>query len=89
MPKLEYSDRFAQDLSLVTSAKLEARILTDLDNIEQFGEYGSANVPISIKEKFGEGVRKVAVNPFDLIYTYYADLNLVRVEALVHQRAAW
>ena len=45
-------------------------------------------VPASIKEEFGEGVRKVAVNPFDLVYTLYPEQDLARVEALVHQRAA-
>ncbi|MBQ9058809.1 MAG: hypothetical protein IJ125_06465 [Atopobiaceae bacterium] len=67
---------------------MEARIYTALDNIETFGEIGSRIVPDSIRERFGTGVRKVVVNPFDLIYTYYPDENLVRIEALVHQRAA-
>lgn len=89
MPKLEFSERFADDLALVESRKLKARILADLDNIETFGEFGSAAIPESIKEKFGPEVRKVAVNPFDLIYSYYPEQDLVRVEALVHQRAAW
>lgn len=33
-------------------------------------------------------VRKVAVNPFDLVYSWYPEDDLVRVEALVHQKAA-
>ena len=89
MPKLEYSERFVNDLALIESPKLEARILADLDNIELFGEFGSSNIPKSIKEQFGTGVRKLAVNPFDLIYTYSPEKDLVRVEALVHQKAAW
>ncbi|MGN0261884.1 MAG: sirohydrochlorin cobaltochelatase [Eggerthellaceae bacterium] len=89
MPRLEYSERFVKDLALIKSSKLEARILANLDNIELFGEFGSSNIPQSIREHFGVGVRKVAVNPFDLVYTYYPDRDLVRVEALVHQRAAW
>lgn len=88
MPKLEFSERFATDLALVTSQNVEARIMENLDNIERFAEFGSALVPASIKESFGNGVRKVSVNPFDLIYTYYPDCDLVRVEALVHQRSA-
>lgn len=88
MPRLEFSERFANDLALVESERLEARILANLDNIEMFGEFGSPNIPDSIAERFGGGIRKVAVNPFDLIYTYYPELDLVRVEALVHQRAA-
>lgn len=89
MPRLEFSERFVNDLALVESAKLEARIMANLDNVEMFGEFGSANIPESIREEFGAGVRKVAANPFDLIYTFYPEQNLVRIEALVHQKAAW
>ena len=89
MPRPEFSERFVNDLALVESPRLEARILANLDNIEMFGEFGSPNIPDSIVKRFGGGVRKVAVNPFDLIYTYYPEQDLVRVEALVHQRAAW
>ena len=88
MPRLEYSERFAEDVARVTSAKVEARIYAALDNIEAFGDFGSKVVPDSIREDFGEGVRKVVVSPFDLIYTYYPSDDLARTEALVHQRAA-
>lgn len=88
MPRLEFSERFADDLASVTSPAVESRMLDNLDNIERFGEFGSANVPESIIRTFGAGVRKVAVNPFDLVYTYYPDADLARIEALVHQRAA-
>ena len=88
MPRLEYSERFAEDLAHVTSEKVEARVYAALDNVEAFGDFGSRVMPNSIREEFGMGVRKVAVNPFDLVYTYYPDDDLVRIEALVHQRAA-
>ena len=88
MPRLEYSERFAEDVARVTSAKVEARLYAALDNVEAFGDFGSKVVPDSIREGFGEGVRKVVVSPFDLVYTHYPDEDLVRVEALVHQRAA-
>ena len=88
MPRLEYSERFAEDLARVTSGKVEARVYAALDNVEAFGDFGSKVVPDSIREEFGEGVRKVVASPFDLVYTYYPDEDLVRIEALVHQRAA-
>ena len=88
MPRLEYSERFAEDLACVTSEKVEARVYAALDNVEAFGDFGSKVVPDSIRRDFGMGVRKVIVNPFDLVYTYYPDEDLVRIEALVHQRAA-
>lgn len=89
MPELEYSERFAEDLAAVTSARVEERIFRALDGIEMFGGLGSRDVPKSISERFGGGVRKVTVNSFDLVYTFYPQIDLVRVETLVHQRAAW
>ena len=89
MPRLEFSERFAEDLARIESPRPEARILADLDNIEAFGEFGSSNIPESIRQEFGSGVRKIAVNPFDLIYTLYPDADLARIEALAHQRSAW
>lgn len=38
---------------------------------------------------FGDGVRMVALNPFDLVYTYFPERDLVHVEALIHQCVAW
>ena len=89
VPELEYSERFAEDLAMVTSARVEERIFRVLDGIEMFGGLGSRDVPKSISERFGGGVRKVTVNSFDLVYTFYPQKDLVRVEALVHQRTAW
>lgn len=89
MPELEYSERFAEDLAMVTSARVEERIFRVLDEIEVFGGLGSRDVPRSISKRFGGGVRKVTVNPIDLVYTFYPQIDLVRVEALVHQRTAW
>lgn len=88
MPKLEYSERFAADLAQVTSAKVEKRVLAALDSIEAFGGYGSRNVPDSIRRSFGDGIRKVVVDPFDLVYTYYPDEDLIHIHALVHRKAA-
>lgn len=89
VPELEYSERFAEDLAAVTSARVEERIIRALDGIEMFGGLGSRDVPKSISERFGGDVRKVTVNSFDLVYTFYSQKDLVRAEALVHQRTAW
>lgn len=88
MPRLEYSDRFAGDMARVTSEKVEARIDLALDNIEAFGEFGSKVVPDSIRREFGSSVRKVVVDPFGLVYTYFHDEDLAHIEALIHQMAA-
>lgn len=89
MPRLVFSERFANDLAAVTSSRIEKRILLCLDNIERFPEFGSSQLPTSIASQFGANVRKVSIRPFDLIYTYDKERELVLVEALVYQRAAW
>lgn len=87
MPQLEFSERFANDLAKVTSDRVERHIYRVLDNIEAFGGFGSPVVPDSIRAEFGEEVRKVFVAPFDLVYTYYPDKNVARIETLIYARA--
>lgn len=89
MTKLLYSDRFASDLAGVTSTKIERKIFDILDAVEAAGDIGSKAVPESIRSEFGAGVRKLAVNPFDLVYTYDAERDIAFIEALIHQRAVW
>ena len=89
MPELVFSERFANDLAAVTSQKAEASVWAALDNVEAFPEIGSPNVPDAIRREFGDGVRKMVVGPFDLVYTIGEVDGKIHVEALVHQRAAW
>ena len=89
MTKLLYSDRFASDLAGVTSANIERKIFAILDAIEAAGDIGSKAVPESIRSEFGAGVRKLAVNPFNLVYTYDAERDIVFIEAPIPQRAPW
>ena len=87
MPRLIFAERFANDLAAVASPKVERTIMTALDNIETFPEFGSRLIPSSIRNAFGEGVRKVVVSPFDLLYTYDEATDIAYIEALIHQRA--
>ena len=64
-------------------------VFDSLDTIEAAGDIGSKAVPESIRSEFGAGVRKLAVNPFDLVYTYDAERDIVFIEAPIHQRTAW
>lgn len=89
MPKLLFSNRFAQDLACVTSSRVENNIYHALDNIEAFAEIGSRVVPASIPLEFGERVRKYFVDPFDLVYTISEDGSVVYIEALIYARSAW
>lgn len=89
MTKLLYSDRFASGLAGVTSTNIERKILDILDAIEAASDIGSKAVLESIRYEFGAGVRKLAVNPFNLVYTYDAERDIVFIEAPIHQRTAW
>lgn len=67
-----------------------ANIVFDiLDTIEAAGDICSKAVPESIRSEFGADVRKLAVNPFDLVYTYDAERDIVFIEATIRQRTAW
>lgn len=85
MPKLEFSQHFADGLAKVTSEHVESQILACLDSLERFGGMGSPNVPASIQERFGDVVRYIAIAPFDFVYSLYPEQDLVRVEVLVPQ----
>lgn len=87
MPRLEFSERFANDLAKVTSPRIETRILRAIDTIESFVDFGSPLVPKSISHRFGKGVRKVVVGSCDLLYTHYPEEGLARIEALVPGRS--
>lgn len=46
-------------------------------------------VPRSLLEKQGDSVCTAPVNPFDIVYTYDKEKDLVILHALIHQKAAW
>ena len=46
------------------------------------------DVPVSLTQLFGEGIRKIPVNPFDIVTQYDPDSDAVNVLGLVHQRMA-
>lgn len=87
MPRLEFSQHFVDGLAEVISERVESQILACLDSLERFGGMGSPNVPASIQERFGDVVRYIAITPFDLVYSFYPEQDLVRVEALTPQRS--
>ena len=89
MVRLEYSWRFADDLASVTSEEVEAHVMRCLDALESFAEIGPPLVPDRIEREFGPGVRTIVVALFDLVYTSRSGADVVQVEALVPQRAAW
>lgn len=83
-----YADRFLDDASRVWSGRLRIALANILANVEAFPDIGSRNVPASIKKEFGEGVRKVACEPFDVVYEYDEASDAVFIYALIPMRSA-
>ncbi len=86
--RMIYAERFLDDAAQVWSGRLQMKLVNALANIEAFPEIGSRNFPQSIKEEFGDAVRKVALDPFDLVYEYDKATQTVFVYALVPMRTA-
>lgn len=82
------SKRFIDDAAHIQSHKLLAQIEGNLRNIAAFPEIGSKNIPPSVAAEFGESIRLIPINPFDLIYEYDEKADSVIVYGLIHQRTA-
>lgn len=79
---------FEVDLDIVLSEKVLRDILKTVAMLETIPSMGSSDVPQSIQESFGDGVRKIPVKPFDIVTHYDVEDDAVDVLGLVHQRAA-
>ena len=88
MSRVVVLDSFDEDLEHVTSARVYNAILDAVESLEQFPQRGSISIPKSIKSKYGTRVRKIVVNPFDVVYSYDSQDDIVIVMGLVHQRNA-
>ena len=88
MARMIYTEGFLDDAACVYSPKVQADLENALAAIEAFPRIGSADVPSSIREQFGDGVLKAIVKPFDLIYEYLEEADSVVVYGLVPFRAA-
>lgn len=88
MAKVEVSEGFVEDMTQAYMDSKREEIWYAVSLLEFAPEMGSRILPTSIKRRFGDTVRKVVVDPFDIIYRYFAEQDLVYVVGLVHQRAA-
>ena len=88
MARMVYTEGFLDDASYIWSSTVQERLERALEAIEAFPLIGSNAIAPSIKEEFGPSVLKVVVKPFDLIYEYDAELDIVIVYGLVHFREA-
>ena len=89
MAEIVYTDAFIEDMLSVQLEGKRDEVFQRVDLLSSFPELGSANIPDSITRRHGDNVRKLVVNPFDVIYEYSPDEDTVYVLGLVHQRAAW
>lgn len=88
MADLVVTENFENGLQKIYSNKLLDKIQNALKQIQTIPDISAANVPDSILKKWGDNVRILPVNPFDIVYTYNRQDNLVIVHALIHQRIA-
>ena len=88
MPRMIYTDGFLDDAAAIWSDRVQDRLERMLRAIEAFPGIGSPDIPASIQAAYGPRVRKVVVEPFDLIYEYDPDADAVIVYGLVPFRAA-
>ena len=63
-------------------------ILDTISILEVSPEIGSAILSESLRRRFGPQVRKLVVQPFDIIYDYLPKEDTVVILTLVHQRGA-
>lgn len=88
MASLVRTSRFIKDVNKVYSVRLDVKLLKALNQIELFPNSGSSDIPQSIKAKYGPRIQKVALKPFDLIYLYEEEADIVILLALIHMRHA-
>ena len=88
MASLIFAEAFLDDMAGVAVASKRAKIMQSISLLEHVPEIGSGIVPASIREAYGPSVRKLVVNPFDVIYEYHPEHDAVHILGLIHQRRA-
>ncbi len=87
MTQIYYDEDFAAELMQVTSKRIEEQIIHDIELLPTVPVLGSTDLPASIKQLYGDHVRKIPVGPFDVIYEIL-DSGDFLILGLVHQRTA-
>ena len=88
MPRVELTERLVGDAAGIWSDRMLDHVYRAVRMLESFPEMGSTDVPPSIVREFGGGVRKCVIAPFDLVYEYDEQADVVYVYALVPCRQA-
>ena len=86
MADIEFSQEFVADLKQVHRSSKQDEILDRIDLLSVLPELGSRILADSIKVRFGIHVRKLVVDPFEVIYEHFPERDLVLIVRLLHQR---
>lgn len=86
MARLVVTEGFVDDLAQVWSRRIAVRVRDSLRNLESFPELGSTLLPVGMRKKYGDSVRRLTVAPFDIIYEFDKRGDCVSVYALVSCR---
>ena len=88
MPELRYTEQFIEDASSIRLDSKRREVRRRIEQLLDFPEIGSANLPDSIVKRFGSDVRKLIIDPFIVVYEFDRTADAVNILALIHQRAA-
>ena len=84
MTKLVVSNTFLRKRSMLWSDRIGENVDGMLRTIEQMPGVGSSLVPESIASEFGPQVLKAVVSPYEIIYEYCLDEDVVYVYDLLY-----
>lgn len=88
MASIDFSEAFVEDMLKVRLASKRDEILSRIELLEYVPEMGSRILPSSVSLRFGGEAYKLVADPFDVIYQYFPNDDLVYVVALLYQREA-
>lgn len=88
MSSVDYAESFVDDMLKVELDSKREEIFYEIEILETAPEIGSKILPDSVKLLYGEDVRKLVVDSFDVVYRYIPEEDTVRIMGLLHQREA-